>query len=105
VNEVAGGWQWAGLLSILSGEPIEVYLANGPQIMFSNDGVVDSSQRPNQVGKAQDDKGVTDWLNSNAFAVPSLGTFGTAGVSPARLPRDTQIDSPISKDFHIYEKT
>jgi hypothetical protein len=101
-REVVGGWQWAGLLSVLSGEPIEVTLFTNAA--YSNSGVVDSTQRPNQTGKAQDGKGLNDWLNYSAFSVPALGTFGTAGVSPARLPRQTQIDSSIAKDFHIYNQ-
>ncbi|MGB7549409.1 MAG: carboxypeptidase regulatory-like domain-containing protein [Terracidiphilus sp.] len=101
-HQIVGGWQWAGLLSVLSGEPIEVTLFTSAA--YSNDGVVDSTQRPNLVGKAQDGKGLHDWLNYNAFSVPNLGTFGNAGVSVARLPRETQVDSSISKDFRIYEQ-
>jgi hypothetical protein len=99
-HAIVGGWQWAGLVSVLTGEPIEATLST--TATYSNDGVVDSTQRPNLVGKAQAGQGVNNWLNFSAFAVPDLGTFGTAGISVARLPRQTQIDSSITKDFHIY---
>ena len=101
LRNTIGGWQWSALGSILTGEPIQPTLTT--PAAYSNSGVVDSTQRPDLVGKAQDGKGRTDWLNPNAFAVPALGTFGNAGISVARLPRQTQVDSSISKDFHIYE--
>jgi hypothetical protein len=100
LRNAVGGWQLSGLGSVLTGEPIEVTLGSP----YLNDGVADSTPRPNLVGKAQDSKGLNDWLNPNAFAVPAQGTFGNSGVSAARLPRQTQLDSSISKDFHLYER-
>jgi hypothetical protein len=92
------GWQWSGIVNVSTGEPITVYLGT-----YGNSGVIDSSQRPDQTGKAQDGKGINDWLNPAAFARPALGTFGNARVGIARVPRGTQVDSSISKDFHIWE--
>lgn len=100
VNNVAGGWQFSGIASVLSGEPVTVYLA----APYLNDGVADSSARPDRVGSAQDSKGISDWINPGAFAVPAQGTFGNSGVSPARLPRQTQIDASLLKDFHLHER-
>lgn len=100
LHTVAGGWQLSGLGSVLTGEPVEVTLASP----YLNDGVSDSTPRPNLVGKAQDSKGISDWINPQAFAVPTQGTFGDAGISPVRLPRQTQLDSSLSKDFSIYER-
>lgn len=96
-----GGWQWSSILHVSSGEPIGATLG-----IYGNSGVIDSTQRPNLVAgrNAQDGKGVTDWLNPNAFATPALGTFGNAPVVVGRLPRGTQMNSSISKDFPIYEK-
>jgi hypothetical protein len=93
-----GGWQWSGIVNVSTGEPITVGLG-----IYGNSGVIDSSQRPNIIGKAQDGKGINDWLNPAAFARPALGTFGNSGVGIARVPRGTQVDSSISKDFHLYE--
>ncbi len=95
-----GGWQLSGIGSVYTGEPVEVTLASP----YLNDGVADSMPRPNLVGKAQDSKGINDWINPSAFAIPTPGTFGNAGVSPVRLPRQTQMDASISKDFHLYER-
>jgi hypothetical protein len=56
------------------------------------------------VGHPQDSKGLNDWINPAAFAVPAQGTFGNAGVSPVRLPRQTQVDSSLTKDFGLHER-
>jgi hypothetical protein len=39
-------------------------------------GVIDSTQRPDQIGKVQTGNGINDWLNINAFVPPALGHFG-----------------------------
>ena len=101
-HDVVGGWQWAGIFTILSGEPIYVGLTTSDT--FPTDGVVDSSPRPNQTGKPQDGKAIHDWLNSSAFSVPAFGVFGNAGISPARLPRQTQLDSSVAKDFPLHDR-
>ena len=100
LNNVAGGWQFSGIASVLSGEPVTVYLSSP----YLNDGVSDSSARPDRVGNAQDSKGIKDWINPSAFAVPAQGTFGNSGISPARLPRQTQIDASLLKDFRLLER-
>jgi len=100
LNNVAGGWQFSGIASVLSGEPVTVYLSSP----YLNDGVSDSSARPDRVGNPQDSKGIKDWINPGAFAVPAQGTFGDSGISPARLPRQTQIDASLLKDFRLHER-
>jgi hypothetical protein len=95
-----GGWQWSGVSNLSTGEPVTVTMSTP----YGNSGVLDSPQRPNRIGKAQDGKGINDWLNASSFVVPTQGTFGNSGVSVARTPRGTQVDSSISKDFHIVEE-
>jgi len=96
---VLGGWQWSGLLNVKSGEPVTVGLG-----VYANAGETDGPQRPNQIGKALDGNGMNDWINSNAFAVPAQATFGNARQGNVRLPRNTQVDSSLSKDFPIRER-
>lgn len=100
MRNVIGGWQLSGIGSVLTGEPVEVTLG----APYLNDGVLDSTPRPDLVGKAQAGKGINNWINPAAFAVPAKGTFGTAGVSPVRLPRQTQIDASLAKDFALHER-
>jgi hypothetical protein len=93
-----GGWQWSGILTSQSGEPLTPVLG-----VYLNSGVIDSTQRPNIVGKAQDGAGVNDWLNPNGYAVPAQGTFGDAPVGAGRLPHNTQFDTSVEKTFAIHE--
>jgi len=97
LRSALGGWQWGGILNVSTGEPITPTLG-----VYANSGVVDSTQRPNITGKAQAGKMLEGWLNFDAFSVPTEGTFGNSGVGIARLPRTTQFDSSISKDFHLH---
>jgi hypothetical protein len=94
-----GGWEWSGILNASSGEPITASLD-----VYENSGVVDSTQRPNQSGKVHTHSGRNNWLNYDAFSVPTQGTFGNSPVGMARLPHTTQFDSSISKDFHVHSQ-
>lgn len=94
-----GGWQWSGLLNVKSGEPVTVGLG-----VYANAGEVDGPLRPNQSGNALDGKGMNDWINPNVFSVPAQATFGDARVSNVRLPRNTQMDSSLSKTFPLHER-
>ncbi len=100
IRAVAGGWVWSGLATIRSGEPITVLLG-----VYGNAGVYDAaSQRPNQIGSPHTSDGIKDWINTGAFATPAPATFGDARPGNVRLPRNTQLDSSLSKDFKIYER-
>ena len=99
MRSVLGGWQWSSLLNVKSGEPITVGLG-----VYANAGEIDGPQRPNQTGSALDGKGLNDWINPSAFTVPAQATFGNARQGNVRLPRNTQVDSSLSKDFQIFER-
>ena len=99
MRSVLGGWQWSSLLNVKSGEPVTVGLG-----VYANAGEIDGPQRPNQTGSALDGKGLNDWINPSAFTVPAQATFGNARQGNVRLPRNTQVDSSLSKDFQIFER-
>jgi hypothetical protein len=94
-----GGWQWSGLMNVKSGEPVTVSLG-----VYANAGEVDGPLRPNQSGKAQLSKGMYNWIDPNAFSVPDQATFGNARVGNIRLPRNTQLDSSLSKEFPLHDR-
>lgn len=96
---VAGGWVWSSLATVRSGEPVTVALG-----VYGNAGEYDyTSQRPNQIGTPHTSDGVHNWINTSAFATPTPATFGDARPGNVRLPRNTQVDSSLSKDFPVYE--
>jgi hypothetical protein len=46
----------------------------------------------------------TCWINSAAFTVPALYTFGTAGKNEFRGPTFSQLDFSLTKNFRFHEK-
>jgi len=71
-----GGWQFAGILTMLSGVPVT------PIFTFDQDrdATTDNEQRPNlQPGAAITRVSRTQLFDPNVFAVPPVGTRGTVG--------------------------
>jgi hypothetical protein len=97
---IAGGWTWSSLATVRSGEPVTVALG-----VYGNAGEYDyTSQRPNQIGNPHTSSGIHDWINAGAFVTPPPATFGDASQGNVRLPRNTQVDSSLSKEFQLYER-
>jgi hypothetical protein len=96
IRTVLGGWQWSTLANVKTGEPVTVGLG-----VYANAGEIDGPERPNQIGKATDYKGLNDWINPSAFAVPAQATFGNSSQGNVRLPRNTQVDSSLTKNFKL----
>jgi hypothetical protein len=96
IRTVLGGWQWSTLANVKSGEPVTVGLG-----VYANAGEIDGPERPNQIGKATDYKGLNDWISPSAFAVPAQATFGNSSQGNVRLPRNTQVDSSLTKNFKL----
>jgi hypothetical protein len=97
---IASGWVWSSLATVRSGEPVTVSLG-----VYGNAGEYDyTSQRPNQIANPHTSNGIHDWINAAAFVTPLPATFGDARPGNVRLPRNTQVDSSLSKDFKLYER-
>jgi hypothetical protein len=99
MRTVLGGWQSSSLMNVKTGEPVTVGLG-----VYANAGETDGPERPNQIGKATDYKGRNDWISPSAFAVPAQATFGNASQGNVRLPRNTQVDSSLTKNFKLHER-
>ena len=102
------GWQVSGLLSFHTGQPFTVFTET------DNSGTNELVQRVNQVGDpfaGVSHKMVTangtnfvQWVNSAAFALPALGTFGTMGRNQLYGPGFKDVDFSVLKDFRISEQ-
>jgi outer membrane receptor protein involved in Fe transport len=80
---LAAGWQINGISTFRSGRPVNVCLQN------DNAGLGDSGicERPDITGDPVLDKSkrtLSQWFNTSAFSVPTLGTFGNGGRNPVR---------------------
>lgn len=95
---VLGGWQIAGITRIESGPAARIQVGNCSYEGFCFPGVL----RPNQVGDsgAGDQTGLV-WFNPAAFVPSPEGQYGTAPVSPFRLPGRHQWDIAVSKNVNL----
>ncbi len=98
---MAGNWQWNGLFSTRTGEPLNPTISS--DVALSGTG----SQRPNVVGDMSlpGDRSlsakITQWFNPAAFATPATGTFGNAGRDIVIAPGNATANAALFKSFPI----
>jgi len=89
---VASDWRVAGIVSALSGQPVNVIA--GQDRAFT--GI--QNQRVNQVlDNPYGDKTLNNWLNPAAFAQPAPGTLGNFRRNSVRAPGFWSIDMALSR--------
>ncbi len=103
-NTLIGGWQFSGIVSIRSGEPIALY----SDVDNSGSGI--GTDRPDLVGNpylsGSRSRGeqVAEWLNTAAFGENTPGTFGNIGRNRFNGPGYASTDLALQKDFRIVER-
>ena len=94
-----GGWQIQGIMRFASGFPFSISSTNVCQCGSF------IPQRVNLVAPGNfgelDAPTPDRWFDKNAYAVPALGTQGTAGRNTVRGPGTQQINMSLSKRFPI----
>jgi hypothetical protein len=109
-NTLLGGWQWSGITSIQTGAPFNVidsaYSDNAGVANSTSPGTfVDVVGDPNSTASA--DCAVSgagpQLYNPCAFAAPRGLTFGDASRNFLRIPRTTNFDMMLIKNFKIKE--
>jgi len=90
-----GGWQVQGILRLASGFPFTVTSTNVCQCGSF------IPQRVNVVSAGNlgelDDPTVDHWFDPKAYAVPALGTQGTAGRNTLRGPGTQRVDFSVTR--------
>ena len=95
-SRVLGGWQWTGIATARTGLPINVTVTRKATDM--PDGNSLSSLRPNLVDGVPlylDYRTTGLWLNSAAFLVPAVGTWGNLPRNYVRGPSLVQFDTGL----------
>ncbi len=96
-NALLGGWRVGGIFQTRSGLPITVTDGRARSQQGER-----GSERPNCVGDpVPSNQSIDRWLDINAFAAASLGTFGNCPVGVARAPGYTNLDLVFSKRVEI----
>ena len=100
VRTIAAGWSLSGIATIQTGLPVNVTITQDQ----ANTG--QGSQRPNQVGAIHAEscgRVRVNCVNSSAFAMPALYTYGNAARNVFAGPGYVNFDSALAKTFHIHE--
>lgn len=105
-NTFLGDWQFNGIVTLLSGTPLDVTTGLSPQY-FGLAAAAPAGFRPDLVpGQPIYLKGAdkTIYLNPAAFAAPALGQFGNLKRGVVRQPGLANVDFSVAKNWKIKEK-
>jgi hypothetical protein len=98
VRAVASGWRVASIVRVLSGSFLTMSTALDRSLTGSG------NQRVDQIlGNPYGDKTTNNYLNSAAFRLPALGTYGNIGRSSIEGPGNWQFDVALSRTFKLTE--
>jgi hypothetical protein len=99
VGALANNWTTTMLVTLQSGMPIAVTQTTNSNA-FAGYGI----QRPNLVGNPElpaDQRTVSQWFNTAAFAIAPQFTIGTASRNPVRGPGYQDVDLALIRRFPI----
>jgi hypothetical protein len=100
VDALLGGWQYAGLLHVRSGTRFDVTASDGTSL---NNG---QNNRPDRIASGTASNPTVDnWFDTSAFVLHATPmTYGNSGINPLHADGQQQLDSSVSKSFHITER-
>ena len=108
VRNVVGGWQWTGIYSITTGDPLTILAGTDQSKTGNNIDRADYIGPSGQFGKSPSSGagGCTGaahcfpWLNPALFAKPAIGTYGNVGKGTWRGPTLWNVDMGLIKNFY-----
>jgi hypothetical protein len=101
LSTAVAGWSLSGITIMQTGNPVNVTISQDQ----ANTG--QGSQRPNLVGPINASscgKVLIACVNSNAFALPTLYTYGNAGRNLFYAPGLVTFDLSLAKTFRFHER-
>ena len=99
LKSTLGGWQLSGIVNFMSGPILNLGL-NGNNVASIFPGG-DVANRPDLVGNISYPKKVNQWFDTNAFAFPAAGAWGTLGHDALRAPGRQNWNLSLFKSFSI----
>jgi hypothetical protein len=99
---VLGGWQFAGILNLMSGTPIGTVGASGSSLNTPGE-----TQTANQVAPVSYPKGINvgnPWFSTTSFTQPTGVNFGTSGRNPFSGPGLFILNASLFKTIRINER-
>ncbi|HKF48085.1 MAG TPA: carboxypeptidase regulatory-like domain-containing protein [Terracidiphilus sp.] len=110
VRNVVGGWQWTGIYSFTSGDPLTILAGTDQSQTGNNIDRADYIGSAGQFGKSPSASrgGCTGvkhcyaWLDPTQFAKPSAGNYGNAGKGTWRGPDLWNVDTGLIKNIYPF---
>ena len=97
---LASGWQWNGVLRIMSGTPFSISSSSAGCNCPGN------GQFGQQIGPVHILHGIvtSPWFSTSSFTTPAPNTFGNAGYNTIYGPALKQYDMSVFRAFQIAER-
>ena len=103
LDTVIGGWQVSTIIIAQSGQPFTPVMSNGQASYASGGGGF--AWYPNVIGNPTlAHRGIKQWFNEAAFAVPASGTFGNERRNQLTGPGLGTVGLSLGKTFAIWEQ-
>ncbi|MBV9303232.1 MAG: TonB-dependent receptor [Acidobacteriaceae bacterium] len=99
LKSALGGWELSAYGTMESGLALNVALGGN----FGNNGIPNSTNRPDVVGPLGYPSAILQWFNTSAFAPPAPGSWGDAGKGLLRGPGRDNWDVALFKRFAFSE--
>jgi Carboxypeptidase regulatory-like domain len=116
VKQTIGGWQWTGIISAESGDPLTIYAGKDQSLTNGNDRAIVSGQ-PYSSNPCKIVSPCKSWLNTASFSLPLPAAttpaatyatypfrFGNASKGGLRGPGLFNWDMGLNKDFPVREQ-
>jgi hypothetical protein len=102
LDELIGGWQTSGTVVLQSGQPFTPYMNVDNSFSLGSNNF---KWYPNEIGNPKlSGRGVNQWFNEAAFAVPASGTFGNERRNQLTGPAFALVNLSLGKTFTIWEQ-
>jgi hypothetical protein len=101
-SRLAGGWQITGVVTVMSGMPLNFTTSTGPL----NAPGTDTTNSPNIAGPVRVLHGIdtANWFDSSNFSAPPPAQFGNLGRFTTDGPGFFNLDSSLFRRFQITER-
>ncbi|HEX4134036.1 MAG TPA: carboxypeptidase regulatory-like domain-containing protein [Bryobacteraceae bacterium] len=107
LDAAIGGWRLAEVFTAQSGAPFTINLSSAAGQNVSPTGLVSGNnlERPNLIGNPDSGPQTpAEWFNTAAFAIPAMGTYGTAGRNVVTGPDLIDLDLSLQKEATLHER-
>ncbi|MGH9496460.1 MAG: carboxypeptidase regulatory-like domain-containing protein [Candidatus Sulfotelmatobacter sp.] len=101
LKSTVGGWQVSGIVSLQSGEPVNVLLGGASDNICNT--LPNCTNRPDKSSGVSYPHSVASWFTTSGFADPAAGTFGSTPFNYLRGPGRQNWNLALFKSFLFSE--